>query len=393
MTSSRVPRSHEPNAWSLALSARRDAGLPVLDLTETDPVRAGVSDLDAAHAALSAARIDGFRPDARGLPAARESIAAMYAARGVSIAPDDLVLTSGTSESYAHLLRLLCDPGDDVLVPAPGYPLLEPLAALEAVELRRYRLGWDGGWHLDLAALDRARSPRTRAVVLVQPNHPTGTFADAAEREALDAWCARHRIALVSDEVFGDCLWDRPAEPSGPEPSLLAAPRRAPVFVLHGLSKLCGLPHLKLGWIARAGAAATDPELTRGLEWIADTFLSVGAPVQAALPALLEMRHAFRTRVLERVARHRARLDRAAARAPSLSVLPARGGWSAMLRLPDAFSDEAWAMRLLELGVAVHPGHFYDVERPTTVVASLIAPPQAFDEAATRLEELLRNGC
>jgi aspartate/methionine/tyrosine aminotransferase len=161
--------------------------------------------------------------------------------------------------------------------------------------------------------------------------------------------------------------------------------------VLHGLSKLCGLPHVKLGWIARAGDAASDPELARGLEWIADTFLSVGAPVQAALPALLEMRHGFRARVLERVASHHARLERAAAHARVLSVLPARGGWSAMLRLPDAVSDEAWAMRLLDRGVAVHPGHFYDVDRPTTVVASLIAAPSAFDEAVTLLERLLED--
>jgi hypothetical protein len=386
MLSKRIPASHEPNAWAAALASRRAAGGAVLDLAEFDPTRTGLGGADTeVLSALADPRGARHSPDPRGLRGAREAVAAYYAGRGLAVDPDALVLTTGTSESYAHLFRLLCDPGDRVLVPAPSYPLFEPLADLESVRLGRYRLAYDGRWHLDLDSLARA-APGARAVVLVQPNHPTGTCLDGAEWAEVERMCLEHDLSIVSDEVFGDFAWDGRA--SG-LPSATAV-REAPAFVLSGLSKVCGLPQLKLGWIALAGARHRA-ERARGLEWIADLFLSVGTPVQHALPRLFVAGEAFRGRALARIAANRTRLAQAVARAPSLGVLRADGGWVAVLRVPDRRSDEEWALALLARGVVVHPGHFYDFDRDGHLVVSLIVEPATFDAALRVVEEVVES--
>ena len=421
MLSGRVPPDSVPNAWSRLLCERRAAGVALIDLTEANPTRAGLSGVGAAELeALAGSAALRYEPDPRGAPEARAAVADYYRERGLVASVGDIVLTAGTSEAYAHLFRLLAEPGESFLVPAPSYPLFEPLAALEAVKLRPYRLAWDGHWHLDLGSLEAAMNGGARAMIVVQPNHPTGSCLAPEELAAAEALCERHGAALISDEVFGDFRWDRAAAPAGRGaragsrpagarsgapalgrrgddghplslPSLLGS-RRIPTFVLSGLSKVCGMPQLKLGWIAVAGPRAARAEALRGLEWIADLFLSVATPVQAALPRLLPARHAWQARVHERLATNLARLREGIARRPQMDLLEGGGGWVAVLRVPRRRSEEEWALELVRRGVVVHPGHFYDFDGEAILVVSLIGAPADFDEGLTRIEALAGEG-
>ena len=395
MLSRRIPRLAEPNAWSRSLSARRGEGGPLLDLTEANPTAVGLAGDDAAlRRALEAPETSRYDPDPRGLPAAREAIAAYLATRGAAVSPDSIVVTSGTSEAYAHLFRLLCDPGDEVLVPQPSYPLFEPIAALEGVALGGYPLVWEGRWRLDVEALEHAIGEATRAIVVVQPNHPTGSCLDAPERAALDAIAERRGLAVIADEVFGDYGWGRGMAAAATDawrlPSLLAAPR-ALTFGLSGLSKVCGLPQHKLSWIAIAGPDTAVAEARSGLEWIADLFLSVATPVQRALPGLFDARAVFQSRVRERIASNRAALAGWIARRPEVETLAGDGGWVAVLRLPQRRTDEEWALAFMRENVIVHPGHFYDFAEPWFVVVSLIVEPERFIEGLARIGRTLEE--
>lgn len=384
-----IPRGAAPNEWARRLAARRAAGAPLLDLTEANPTSTGLSAVTpAVSAALAAAAAAPYAPDPRGSRAAREAIAAYYRERSLAADPERLILTAGTSEAYAHLFRLLAEPGDFVLAPAPSYPLFQPLAALESVEVREYPLRWDGQWHVDLDELERRIADGPRAVIVVQPNHPTGSWLAGADLDALERLCEARNVAILSDEVFGDYAWD--ARPAG-LPSLTGE-RRALTFVLSGVSKVCGLPQMKLGWIACGGPEAERDAALEGLEWIADLFLTVGSPAQGALPAMLAARHGFQARVIERIAVNRARLAAAIARRPELTLRSDPAGWVCVLRLPERRSEEAWVLALLERGVVVHPGHFYDLDRGAHLVASLIVEPGVFSGGLAALEDLLRAG-
>jgi alanine-synthesizing transaminase len=381
--SGRLPHDLEPNAWARLLAELRAAGEPLLDLTETNPTRVGLAGAGPQElAALAQAEGARYEPDPRGSFAAREAVADYYAARGTPVAADQIVLTASTSESYAHLFRLLADPGGVFLVPSPSYPLFEPLAALESVRLRPYRLAYDGEWHLDVHSLEQAVGSDVRGVVVVQPNHPTGSCFDPDERAALETLCERHGAAVIADEVFAD--FPRPGH--GAALPSFTGPARVPTFVLSGLSKVCGMPQMKLGWIVAGGPEAPRAEALRGLEWVADLFLSVSTSVQLALPRLLGARHAFQWRAGDRLKTNLARLDALVARRPELSVLRAQGGWAAVLRVPRQRSEEDWALGLLRRGVVVHPGHFYDFADEGYLVLSLIPEPEAFDEGIARIE-------
>jgi hypothetical protein len=384
MLSRRVPHDLEPNAWARLLEARRAAGAPLLDLSETNPTRVGLGGAGLAELA-ALARAEGARyvPDPRGSLAAREAVTGYYAGRDLRVDPAHVVLTASTSESYTHLFRLLADPGGVFLVPAPSYPLFEPLAALEGVSLRPYRLAYDGAWHLDQQSLEDAFADDVRGAIVVQPNHPTGSCLEPRELALLESLCERHGAAIVADEVFGD--FPRPGRVA-PLPSL-AAGSRVPTFVLSGLSKICGMPQMKLGWIVAGGPEAARSEALRGLEWIADLFLSVSTPVQVALPELLAAGAAFRRRALERIATNLARLDALVARRPELGVLTAQGGWAAVLRVPRQRGEEEWALGLLGRGVVVHPGHFYDFATEGYLVLSLIPEPDLFAAGLALVEE------
>ena len=388
MWSRRLPAQLEPNPWSQRLAELRAAGRTLVDLTEANPTRVGLSAIaHEARDALAPMTTARYEPDPRGLESARVAVAEYYAASGVRVDPDDVVLTASTSEAYAHLMRLCCDPGQRVLAPAPGYPLFEPLADLEGVTLGSYRLVDDGAWSLDREDFARAVVPGTRAVIVVQPNHPTGTWLGADDLDVVMQSARERDLVVIADEVFGDFRWDPP--PGAAErrhAASLLAPATAPTAVLSGLSKVCGLPQLKLSWIALAGPEDERRRLREGLEWIADLFLSVATPVQLALPALLATRHAFQTRVRERIAANLA-TARDVARHPRVDLRPADGGWMAVLRVETEGSDEDLPLRLLEGGVIVHPGHFYDFAGDDYLAVSLIVEPERFAEGLCRIVE------
>lgn len=372
------------------LEEKRAAHRSLLDLTITDPPRAGlpVPGAEEALAALADPRALRHEPDPRGLRPAREAAAAYLGDRaGFRLDPDRVFLTASTSEAYAHLFRLLCDPGDEVLVPRPSYPLIEPIARVENASVHAYRLVHDGSWRLDPDSFEASLTGRTRAVVLVEPNNPTGSTLAPEEFALVESLCRERGIALIVDEVFGDIAWP---PRGGALPSRLGE-RAVPTFVLGGISKPCGLPQLKLGWIAACGPEARLAELLPGLEWILDLFLSVGAPVQWALPRLLETRAAYQAALRARLEESLAAIGQVAGRHPgALALLGGQGGLSAVLRLrherggPRAGEDLAeWA--LAERDVYVHPAHFYDLAREDLVVVSLLTPGSWMREALERI--------
>jgi len=385
---SRIDVDLEPNALAAAFAARRAAGGRILDLTTSNPTRAGFAYPEAEIlAALASPAALRYEPDPRGLPAARAAISAYYAARGESVDAEDLLLTASTSESYALLFKLLAEPGDEILVPAPSYPLFEMLAALESVRLARYPLehAASRGWRIQREALEAALSPRTRAVVVVHPNNPTGSYVQADERAWLEALCASRGLPLVADEVFLDYGRGAACETS------FATARGALAFALSGLSKLAGLPQMKLGWIALAGEWRVRKRTRERLEFIADAYLSVGAPVQHAAAALLGLRDAVQRQIRERVAANDSLLRERCAGVPDLRVLEREGGWYAVLELSEEIDEEAFCVRLLEEhGVLVHPGFFFDFEHPGVLVVSLIAQPADLAEGIARVIESTR---
>jgi aspartate/methionine/tyrosine aminotransferase len=312
---------------------------------------------------------------------AREAVAADHARRGLRVEPDRLVLTASTSEAYAFLFKLLCDPGDAILVPRPGYPLFDFLAGFESVCVDAYPLEYDGRWRIDVAALREKLTPRTRALVVVNPNNPTGSFLKRNERALVEALCAERGIALVSDEVFADFALH--AVPDRAESLAVDGPALA--FALGGLSKSCGLPQVKLGWIAASGPEGLRREALQRLEVVADTFLSVSTPVQAAAPRLLGRLDELQEPIRERVARNLASL-RGRTADSAATLLHVEGGWSAVLRVPATVTEEDRVMGLLEAhDVLVHPGYFFDFPSEAYLVLSLLPEPGVFADGVARI--------
>ncbi|HVU51518.1 MAG TPA: pyridoxal phosphate-dependent aminotransferase [Polyangia bacterium] len=388
--SHRLAWDRPENALARAERARRARGEGVLDLTASNPTRVGLPDLGPrVREALAASAGGAYEPDPAGLPSARAAIARELGAAGAPIAPERLLLTASSSESYAHLFKVLCDPGDAVLVPEPSYPLFEYLARLEGVEPVPYRLAWDGVWHVDLASLDEAiarASGRARALVVGNPNNPTGSFLKRAELPALAARCEAHGLAAIADEVFAPyAVGDDPTRVRAlaAESAFTA---RVPTFALGGLSKSCGLPQLKLGWIAVAGPPSTAGAAIERLSLVADTYLSVGAPVQAAAARLLELGRDARAAIAARLDANRAALAAALSPSSPCTALASEGGWSAIVRVPATRPDEAWAEALLvDDGVLVHPGYFFELAGGAFLVLSLLPPPDVFAEGVRRL--------
>jgi aspartate/methionine/tyrosine aminotransferase len=385
MFSSRFTWSFTANRLSKALDAKRAAGIPVLDLTESNPTRAGFeypeSEMLAAMALPASMRYD---PDPRGLLVARQAVADYYAGQGLATSPDAIHLTAGTSEGYAYLLKLLADPGDEVLVPQPSYPLFDFLAALESVNLVRYPLEYDEkiGWRIQFDQLAAMISTKTRAIVLVNPNNPTGSFVKKPELEKLNELCARERFALIVDEVFSDYGF-------GNDPQRIrsmAGNDEALTFVLSGLSKIAGLPQMKLGWIHTSGPEKLFAEARERLDFIADTYLSVGTAVQHMAAELLSLRHGIQQQILQRVDSNRTFLEAYLAKAGRSRMLRIEGGWYAILEIPAIASEEEWALSLLEeSNVFVHPGYFFDFAHEGFIVVSLLTSQEIFREGIARI--------
>ncbi len=377
--SSRLPQGFEPNALSAALARLKAEGRELLDLTVSNPTRCGFAYPEVEiRAALTQPAVLSYDPDPLGSPAAREAIAMHH---GHGLRAEDLLLTASTSEGYALLFKLLGDPGDEVLVPSPSYPLFDWLARLEGLQARAVPSYFHERWHLDLDALAAAVSPRTRAIVVVNPNNPTGQFLSKTEWRELTGLCARRGLALLVDEVFLDYPLEAPQDRLGTV--LLDPDPPCPVFLLSGLSKVAALPQLKLGWIALRGPGAAD--YRSALAFLADQYLSVSAPVQAAAPVLLALAPGIREQVLGRLRANLNILDTALVAHPRLSRLPVEGGWSVLLRRPAVDADEACALQLLEQkAVLLHPGSFFDLPGDGHLVLSLLTPQDVFGAGLLR---------
>jgi aspartate/methionine/tyrosine aminotransferase len=355
----------------------------VYDLTVSNPTRCGFDyDEAAVLGPLGDARALEYEPDPRGMMSAREAVAGYYVGHGADVSAGDLVLTTSTSESYSFLFRLLCDAGDEVLVARPSYPLFDFLADLDDVRLVAYPLFYDYGWWIDMAELERAITPRTRAILVVHPNNPTGHWTCEAEREALEALCVRHGLALIVDEVFLDYALEEMAEAR----SFACGAHPALTFVLSGMSKIAGLPQMKAAWIAALGPEEVRREALARLEIVADTFLSMSAPVQLALPGWLAGRGGIQAQILERARGNMGTLRRIAEEAPGrLQVLQVEAGWSAVVGLPECVWEAGCAERLLRnRGVLVHPGGFYGMGEAGRVVVSLIGRGDEFEAGIRR---------
>jgi hypothetical protein len=377
-----------PNALTAALAARRAQHLATIDLTLSNPTRAGLP-LDASRLLGPLADPRGllYSPDPLGVPSARQAVARFLSRPGQQVNPDRIALTASSSEAYSHLFHVLADPGDEILAPSPSYPLFSFLGDLAGVQLVPYPLRYDGSWYVDLGAVARAITPRTRAILIVSPNNPTGSYLKHEEAEGLRALAARHGLALIVDEVFADYPLSVGSRRCPP----LVAETAALTFSLGGLSKAAGLPQLKLGWVAVSGPDDLVALALDRLATVADTFLSVGTPVQVALPALLEAAPAVAQSIRERTAENLARL-RAVLVSSAATVLDVEGGWYATLQLPATRPEEEWALRLLDRGVLAHPGHFFDFDREPYLVLSLLPPPGEFAAGAEVIRALVDEG-
>jgi alanine-synthesizing transaminase len=406
--SARLVWDRSENALARRERERRADGQPIVDLTESNPTRVSLPyPTEALREALGAGAMHGYDPAPLGLASAREAVARGYQARAAPIDSNQIVITASSSESYALLFKLLCDPGDTVLVPEPSYPLFDYLARLEGVRSTGYRLTYDGDWHIDFdsltAALARVGASsatgngRARALVLVNPNNPTGSFVTASDLARLAEIAAAADLAVISDEVFADYRFEGAPVPAAS--CLAAAPAiatRALTFSLGGLSKASGLPQLKLGWIAVAGPPSLARDALLRLELINDTYLSAAGPVQRALPRLLDLGAGVRTAIQERVARNWIRLLAALGPGSPCTCLDAQGGWTAILRVPDlsgdGASDEQWALKLLgDDGVLVHPGYLFDMPSGAYLIVSLLPAPDAFDHGIAAIVARCRD--
>lgn len=383
MFSSRFRWDVRPNRLTQAIEAKRRAGAPLLDLTESNPTHARLEYPPEILRAFEDDRMLVYEPAPAGARQARDAVAEHYAARGCRVAAERILLTASTSEAYAYLFKLLCNPGDQVLAPRPSYPLFEFLANLESVEVRQYPLAYHGGWGIDADAVADALTAGTRAVVLVNPNNPTGSYVKRGELAGLVKLCAERGMALISDEVFADF----PLGSDAGRVSTLAGVEGCLTFSMSGLSKIAGLPQMKLGWIVASGPPDLRREAIEKLEWIADTYLSVSTPVQCAAARLLAAGEVVRQQIRERCAAHLA-MARETLAGSAANLLAVEGGWYITLQVPRVRSEEEWALELLEGdNVLVQPGFFYDFESEAFLVVSLLTEPEVFGEGMRRLRK------
>lgn len=379
--SKRTEWNTEESALARAHRERVAAGLQAADLTASNPTRCGFVYDEHLLAALTDERALDYDPQPRGLLRAREAVCAYYADHGAAVGPEQVVLTTSTSEAYSFLFRLLCDPGSEILVPQPGYPLFDFLAGLDDVRLKAAPLVYDHGWQIEPEGFRRAITPATRAVVLVHPNNPTGHFTKAWEAEELGRLCREHGLALIVDEVFLDYGF------AGESLTFARGIDGVSVYVVSGLSKIAGLPQVKAAWIVATGPERA--EALERLEVIADTFLSMNAPVQGAIPTWLGGRAGIQGQIRERVATNLTELDRQLAAVPAVTRLEVEGGWYAVLRIPALQPEEQTVLELLERGVWVQPGYFFGMDEAGWLVVSLLGRGDEFRTGVTALVEYL----
>jgi aspartate/methionine/tyrosine aminotransferase len=382
MFSDRVPSDLKPNRLAHALADRKRRNEPIVDLTASNPTRAGLSYPSDLLAPLGNSRGLSYAPESLGLLEARRAVVADFERRGLATTVDRVALTASTSEAYSVLFKLLCAPGDEVLIPRPSYPLFDHLTRLDAVTAVPYELEYHSKWSIDLGSLEHAIGARTRAVLIVSPNNPTGQFVDAAELDAVAAFCRSRDVAIISDEVFADYHLSAVWPPSG----LLLGRTDVLGFTLGGLSKSIALPQAKLAWIVTSGPGDTVAHARARLELACDTYLSVSTPVQLAAAELLARGSTVRDQIRERVRTNYQTFHARAGEVPSCELLRAEGGWYGVLRVPSIMSEEDLVLRLLtEDGVLVHPGYFFDFPHESFLVVSLLPPAEPFADGISRI--------
>lgn len=386
MFSSRLPGTLEENAVTRALARVRAAGTPIVDLTETNPTAVGLPYPADLHAMLASPAALTYSPEPLGLPSARDAVSREYTRQGVIVSADRIVLTASTSEAYSLLFKLLCDAGDEVLIPQPSYPLFELLSRLDNVQTVPYSLQMHGGWSLDRAGVERALSPRTRAVLVVSPNNPTGSVISQDDAEWLAGLCATRGVAIVADEVFADYRFVRSSIAPLPHCLIPSLPSSALTFSLGGLSKSAGLPQMKLGWIAVSGPDALVQDALAKLELICDTYLSVSTPVQVAAASLIEAGASIRAAIQARVMANLATCRDLVATRQDVTMFEPDAGWCVVLQVPATESEEHLVLRLLEdHHVLVHPGYFFDFPTEAFLVLSLLPAADVFAEGVSRV--------
>jgi len=371
----------DTNRLSEALARHRAIRRPLLDLTASNPTECGFDyDRPAIMRALSDADALDYKPDPKGLETARQAVAAYYAARSNEVSIENIFLTTSTSEAYSFVFRMLCNPGDELLIPSPSYPLFEFLADIQDVKLVRYPLVYDYHWQIDFHALEQAITSRTRGAIVVHPNNPTGHFCKPEDLTRLNEVCSARQMALIADEVFLDFVL------TGAQPLSFATNTGALTFTMSGLSKISGLPQMKTAWLITTGPEHLRKQALARLEVIGDTYLSMNAPMQLATPVFLEQRRGFQKQLMTRVRRNLSELDRQLAGQKSCSRLRMEGGWNTVLRVPATRSDEELAIELLATrDVYAHPGHFYDFPSNGYLIVSLITPEPEFAKGIERL--------
>ena len=382
MFSDRTAWNLEPNPLSKALAKRLASGETVIDLTESNPTKCGFHfEAERILGALSHLASLKYEPIAQGLLPARNAVVDYYRSQNCSVNINDIFLTTSTSEAYSFLFRTLCNPGDEVLIPQPGYPLFNFLADIQDVGTAHYPLIYDYGWQIDFHALQRAITSRTRAIVVVNPNNPTGHFCKPSDMHRLSQIGLEGNLALIADEVFLDFSLGNDIEPS------FASNNSALTFTMSGLSKISGLPQMKVAWLVVRGPEALKQQAVARLEMIADTYLSMNTPMQLALPVLLDLRHTFQQQCIERTRNNLAQLDKLLSTQKLCTRLNLEGGWYAIVKVPATGRDDDLALELLNTrGVYVHPGHFYDFPGDGYLVISLITPERSF---ATGMQALI----
>lgn len=374
--------------WSKAIDAARRAGRIEADLTVSNPTQLGLLHPERVYDALSAAAAKVYAPEPFGIRPAREAVCTYYGVSGLTVDPDRVWLCASTSEAYGQLLTLLCDPGDAVLVPAPGYPLLDVLGSLASVARRPYPLDPEDGWRIDLDALaSAAAAPGVRAVVVVAPGNPTGAYLDRRQWDGLVRLCTTEGLSLIVDEVFSDYPLEVPSD------RMIRIPGEPPMptFLLSGLSKVAALPQMKLSWVTALGPSADVATVLRRAEHVADATLSVSGPVQLALPALLAAAEAMRDKIVSRLNYNLVGLRKAVQGEP-VTVPRVEGGWTALMRLPQVLHDEAWSQRLLGEGVLVQPGYLYDLpSTPPWLALSLLTDRETFDRGVRAIVDAVAD--
>ncbi len=385
--SKRTNWNTEANPLTLKLEALR-AHPEFINLTVSNPTECGFEYLKTGLlSALENPLNLRYESDAHGLPCARDAIVQYYAQKGISLAPNQIFVTASTSEAYTFVFRILLEAGDKILGPAPGYPLMDYLAEINDSVLERYPLiyGKSHGWQINREALKQM--PPAKVLLVVHPSNPAGSYVSTGEQIFLQSWAAQKEMAVISDEVFYDfSLCGAPPAPS------FVSQNGTPTFTLSGISKVLGLPQMKLSWIVVTGPEAARNEAIRRLEIVADTYLSASTPIQRALPIWMAQAPTIQQEILARLHGNRAFLEDQLKGSTKVSILAAQGGWSAVLRMPGSQSDEAWTLALLKKSkILIHPGYLYDITEENCLVLSLLIPPERFKEGIKRFKIFLED--